>query len=100
MFEAVAAPTAALAVDPDLPDRLADDPEARPVLDAVARDDTPTNRRRVAEELLTTPGDLRRELLDHLDFVGLDPYWVDRMAADLPPPYPDTGLAAWLLPAE
>ncbi len=98
VLAAVASPSVELVVPAEVPATLGDDPRSRAVLATAQGPDTPERRRRVAEHLLATDHDLRTPLLDHLEFRSLDAYWVERLAARLPAPYPQTGLAAWLVP--
>lgn len=69
------------------------------VAEAARAPDTAATRRQVARRLSACDAPTRRAVLEHLEFTGLDQHWRRMLAADLPAPYPPTGLSAWLIPA-
>ncbi|MGI8757332.1 MAG: hypothetical protein ACR2MB_16050 [Acidimicrobiales bacterium] len=70
-----------------------------PIRRAVAAPGRAAQRVRVARAVLDCPQDARRQAMDHLHFVGLDPFWTDLLGSAMVAPYPRAPLSAYLLPA-
>jgi hypothetical protein len=62
--------------------------------------DGPRARRGLVRALLRCTQTDRRAAMARLRWRGLDGFWVDVLGSNMPGPYPHTGLAAYLVPAD
>ncbi len=62
--------------------------------------DDPAQRRATVLAILHCSQAERRAVLGRITFRGLDQFWVDLLGSNMPAPFPHSGLAAYLVPAE